>query len=173
MDAYSFFNLRKDQLNRFWGWIRIMKNFALIPLISISLVVMEGCDGDDDPLSNTGTKLSVSDIQGSWIANSASFSAPEYIDLIEEGATVTLVIQSNGRFTFTIIRPDEPNEVYTGKLGFDGEYLAVRFDDDDEDASFFISLVNQILTLRGQTELDLDDNGVFDFGILELIMVRN
>jgi hypothetical protein len=71
------------------------------------------------------------------------------------------------------VRPGEPDDVTTGKLGFDGDFLAVRFDDEEEEASFFISLINEILTLRGQTELDLDGNGVDDFGILELIMERN
>lgn len=69
--------------------------------------------------------------------------------------------------------PDEADQVSTGKLGFDGEWLAVRFDDDPEEASFFISLVNNILTLRGQVELDLDENGIQDLGILELIMKRS
>jgi len=72
-----------------------------------------------------------------------------------------------------MMMPGEPNDVTTGKLGFDGDFLVVRFDDEDEDVSFFISLINDIMTLRGQTELDLDGNGVDDFGTLELIMERN
>ncbi len=90
-----------------------------------------------------------------------------------EGATVILVIQPNGDFIFTLKYPGEADDVSTGKLGFDGEWLAVRFDDDPEEASFFISLVNNILTLRGQVELDLDGNGMMDLGILEMFMVRS
>lgn len=153
--------------------IHIARTFLWVPLISLSLIFLMGCDDDDDDFSSSGNTLSISDIQGNWIANSATFTAPQFTDILAEGATVTLAIQSNGRFTFTMMMPGEPNDVTTGKLGFDGDFLTVRFDDDDEEASFFISLINEILTLRGQTELDLDGNGVDDFGILELIMERN
>jgi hypothetical protein len=91
-----------------------------------------------------------------------------------EGATVTLVIESDGRFAYTMKLSGEADDITTGTLGFDGEYLALRFDDDSSDeASFFISLVEDILTLRGQVELDLDNNGTADLGILALILNRN
>ena len=151
------------------------KMFLIIfTLIIAFFALTTACNDDDDEFSETGTNLSISDIQGSWIATSATFTAPEFTDILAEGATVTLDIQANGRFTFTMMMAGEPDDVTTGKLGFDGEWLAVRFDDDpDDEASFFISLTNNILTLRGQTELDLDGNGVDDFGILELIMNRS
>lgn len=173
MRNQSNYSLSRSQLFSRWSWIYVLRNLLWIPLISISMVFLTGCNDDDDDFSNTGTKLSVSDIQGFWMATSATFSGPEFIDLYEEPGSITLSIQSNGQFTFMIMRPGEPNEVYTGKLGFDGDFLAVRFDGEDEDDSFFISLINDILTLRGQTELDLDGNGDFDLGILELIMDRN
>jgi len=141
--------------------------FLLTAVIAI-FITFASCSDDDDDFSNTGTNLSISDISGSWIATSATF---KNIDMLAEEGIVTLVIQPNGNFTFTLKYPGE-TEVSTGKLGFDGEWLAVRFDDDPEEASFFISLVNNILTLRGQVELDLDGNGE-DLGILELIMKRN
>jgi hypothetical protein len=173
MRNQSIFNSDSSYISALWSWLRILRNFVWVPLISLSLVFLVGCEDDDDDFSSSGNTLSISDIQGNWIATSATFTAPQFTDILAEGATVTLAIQSNGRFTFTMMMPGEPNDVTTGKLGFDGDFLAVRFDDEDEEASFFISLINQILTLRGQTELDLDGNGVDDFGILELIMERN
>lgn len=49
------------------------------------------------------------------------------------------------------------------------------YDDVDTEyqASFFISLKSGILTLIGQTEFDLNGDGVWEFGILELIMNRS
>ena len=174
MTFYSVFQSRNHNNSATQNVLNKIIHLLLLPLIVFTLGVMTSCNGDDDDdFTNQGNNLSISDIQGSWIATSATFSAPEFIDILEEGATVTLVIQSNGRFTFTLMMPGEPPEVATGKLGFDGDFLAVRFDDDDEEASFFISLINQVLTLRGQTELDLDGNGMDDFGVLELIMVRD
>lgn len=158
----------------FKNYFRKNKFLFLLTAVIALFVTFASCgDDDDDGFSNTGTKLSISDIAGSWIATSASFSAPENIDLLADGATVTLVIQANGNFVFTWKYPGEPDEVSTGKLGFDGQWLAVRFDDDPDEASFFISLVNNILTLRGQVEFDFDDNGIEDLGILELIMERS
>jgi len=173
MRNQSIFNSNTSHSRSIWSWLRILQNFVWVPLISLSLVFLVGCEDDDDDFSSSGNKLSISDIQGNWIATSATFTAPQFTDILAEGATVTLAIQSNGRFTFTMMMPGEPDDVTTGKLGFDGDFLAVRFDDGQEEASFFISLINEILTLRGQTELDLDGNGVDDFGILELIMERN
>ena len=147
--------------------------FVVLAALFTGFTLVSSCNDDDDEFSATGTNLSISDIAGNWMATSANFTAPEFIDILGEGATVLLNIENNGRFTFTMKLPGEPDDVTTGKLGFDGEFLAVRFDDDPgEEASFFISLVNDILTLRGQTELDLDGNGVDDFRILELIMER-
>ena len=173
MRNQSIFNSDSSYISALWSWLRILRNFVWVPLISLSLVFLVGCEDDDDDFSSSGNTLSISDIQGNWIATSATFTAPQFTDILAEGATVTLAIQSNGRFTFTMMMPGEPDDVTTGKLGFDGDFLAVRFDDEEEEASFFISLINEILTLRGQTELDLDGNGVDDFGILELIMERN
>lgn len=145
----------------------------LIAALFTGITFMSSCNDDDDDFSDTGTNLSIADIAGNWSATSATFTAPEFIDILEGGTTVLLNIQANGRFTFTIKVPGEADEVTTGRLGFDGEFLAVRFDDDPEDeASFFISLINDILTLRGQTEFDFNEDGVDDFGILELIMER-
>ncbi len=153
-----------------------LKNKLILFITAILAVftLFSSCSDGDEDFSQTGTNLSVTDIAGSWTATSATFSGPEFFDLLADGGTVTLVIQNNGHFTFTMKVPGEPDEVSTGKLGFDGEFLVVIFDDDPgEEASFFISLVNNILTLRGQTEMDLDGNGKEDFGILELIMKRN
>ena len=169
----SIFIADVRMVSSFSSWMHFLRNLIWIPLISLSLVFLVGCDDDDDDFSDQGNTLSISDIQGSWVATSATFSGDQFVDMLEEPASVTLSIASNGRFTFSILKPGEMQEtIATGKLGFDGDFLAVRFDDDDEEASFFISLENGILTLRGQTEMDLDDDGVYDFGTLELIMKR-
>ena len=157
------------------NYFLLKKNLVLlITAILAVFTLFIACSDDDDDLPLGGTNLSVSDIAGSWTATSATFNAPVFFDLLADGSTVTLVIQNNGRFTFTRIVPNEPNDVSTGKLGFDGIYLAVIFDDDpEEEASFSITLVNNILALRGQTEMDLDGNDIEDFGILGLIMKRS
>lgn len=165
-------NISSQLTNKYF----IFKNFFIknkfilfITAILAVFTLFTSC-ADDDDLSQTGTNLSVSDIAGNWTATQATFKG---VDLLADGGTIILVIQNNGRFTFTMKLPGEPDDISTGKLGFDGEWLAVVFDDDPgEEASFFISLVNNIMTLRGETEIDLDGNGIDEFGILNLIMKR-
>lgn len=153
------------------------KQTGILVLILIAifafLAILSSCSDDDDDFSQTGTRLSISDIEGSWNATTATFSSEEFTDFLATGGTVKLVIDAKGRFTFSATIPDQADEISTGKLGFDGEWLAVRFDDDpDDEASFFIDLTGGVLTLRGQTEFDLNGDGVWEFGVLELIMNR-
>ena len=173
----SLNKISQQQTNKYFVFKNfLLKNKFILFLTAILAVftLFTSCGGDDDDLSQTGTNLSVSDIAGSWTAINATFSGPQFIDLLGDGGAITLVIQNNGRFTFTMKFPGEPDDISTGKLGFDGEWLAVVFDDDPgEEASFFVSLVNNILTLRGQIEFDPDGNGIDEFGILELIMERS
>ena len=123
----------------------------------------------------------MSDIAGNWVANTAIFSAleldadgqPVYFDVIDEGGTFEITIQNNGRFTSTITLPGEPNSISSGQLGFDEEYLAIEYDDfPGEYEYFYITLLNQILTLRGETEFDFGDDGLLEPAYLELIMEK-
>ena len=62
MRNQSNYSLSRSQLFSRWSWIYVLRNLLWIPLISISMVFLTGCNDDDDDFSNTGTKLSVSDI---------------------------------------------------------------------------------------------------------------
>jgi len=89
----------------------------LFVVVMAPLTMFVGCSDDDEPSTER-----VSEIAGTWTATSATFND---FDVVEEGGSVTMVIQSNGRFTFTIKRPEETDMVFTGKLGFDEQWLAV------------------------------------------------
>ncbi len=124
--------------------------------------------------------LSISDIAGSWIATTATFDTSKTLDtsqifdILEEGGPVTIVIQNDARFTFTIKIPGEPDVIYTGKLVFaDLFWWDVIFDDNIEEGQFFITLENDILNIRGHVKLDLDGNEIEDIGTLRLVMDRN
>ena len=51
------------------------------------------------------------------------------VDLIAEGGTVTLNIQSSGRFTLTITKQGMSPETTTGRMAFDEDLLVVFFDE--------------------------------------------
>lgn len=161
-----------NSMSDFFKHLQIKKRhlFFLTAIFAV-FTLFTSCSDDNEDFSQTGTNLSISDIAGNWTATQATFKG---VDLLADGGSITLAIQNNGRFTFTMKLPGEPDDISTGKLGFDGEWLAVRFDEDpDDEASFFISLINNILTLRGEVELDINGNGVEELGVLGLIMERS
>ncbi len=150
----------------------------LIALLAFTLT-LSACDssGDDDfPLE--GTILSMNDIAGTWNATSAVFmlaaDGPAVeVNIVDAGGTATLVIQSNGRFTFTTTLPGEAPDVTTGQLGFDEDLLVVIYDDDPDDFEFFgIQLSGTALSLGGPGTYDFDGDGVEENARIELELVR-
>lgn len=155
----------------------------LVYLITILVVLSTfvACKKNKEEYPLSGPNLSMADIAGTWNATTANFSGdeldaagqPKFIDIIAEGGSVTLAVQTNGRFTSTIALPGEPVDISTGQLGFDDQWLAISYDDDPgEYEYYYIELVNQILTLRGPAEFDFDDDGLEEPASLELIMGR-
>ena len=124
--------------------------------------------GEDDDPNLEGDKYSIADIKGNWTATQAIFSSLEvpnkgFLDIIDEGGSLTLAIQDNGRFKITIILPGEANQVINGQLGFDEEWLAVSYDEDpgEYDYLFFdLNDIKTILTIIGDGGYDFDDDGI-------------
>ncbi len=151
-----------------------------LTVITVVLLMGSAC-GDDDEVPLTGTKYSISDITGSWTATNAfifSLAAgaqPATVDIVGEGGSLMLSIQSSGRFTLTIKRPSRADEISTGDMGFDDEWLAVSFDDAPGDYSYmFIELDENRsnMTIRGETEYDFDEDGTEELASIDLEMTR-
>lgn len=156
-----------------------MKTTKLTTLLSFFVLFLSfSCGSDDGDPQLEGTNLSISDIQGNWEATRALFDiagtgASQAIDIVAVGGSVTLNIQSNGRFTLTILAPGQPPETSTGQMSFDEDLLVVAFDGDANDPEFFgIQSTATTLSLSGNTEYDLDGDGVDDPATVELDLVR-
>jgi len=143
--------------------------------------LVTACDGGDDEVPLIGTEYSISDIMGSWNASSATIAnlsggQPGFVDIIDEGGSLTLSIQSNGRFSLTINRPGRADEIWTGDMGFDEEWLAVRFDGDaaDDYSYMFIDLndVKNFMIIRGDAEYDFDEDGTEEQASVDLELDR-
>nr|WP_298792177.1 hypothetical protein [uncultured Allomuricauda sp.] len=152
--------------------------FAII-LVSCSLV---SCSEDEGPdCSLQGTNYSVSDISGNWTATEARFfnvsAEPiQVVDVVAEGGSVTLSIQSNGRFTLNITESGEPSSRSSGDLCFDEDLLVVRFDGDAaDDYEFFRITFNGTnnLSFDGPAEFDFNDDGTPDPADISLALVRS
>ncbi len=163
----------------------IKKRRFLYHLLSLLWVgcSLVSCSTDDEgpDCSLQGTNFSVSEISGNWTATEASFfnisTEPiQVVDVVAEGGTVTLSIQSNGRFTLNIAESDGSNTRFSGDLCFDEDLLVVRFDGDAaDDYEFFRITFNGTnnLTLDGPAEFDFDDNGTPDPAEISLALVRS
>ncbi|WP_435624861.1 hypothetical protein [Flagellimonas sp.] len=167
-------------MNRIFKNVSRGKNMSCL-LLSLCLFLCIGCSEDegefDFPLD--GSNLSMDDIAGSWTAIFAEFqqlSDPNSnVEIVSQGGSMTLNIQSNGRFTSTISVPGGSSEQFSGQLGFSGAQL-VLLDDADEpgDEAFLgIALTSEdVLELNGILEFDFDGNGSFEETVVVLRMIR-
>jgi len=154
-----------------------------LALLSIALCLfIIACDGDDeDDFSLVGTETSAEELAGDWNATQGFFSRATSgpvveTDVVADGGSITLSIQSNGRFTLTIAPLGEVPEVTTGRIAFDEELLVVFFDDDPDEFEFFVISHNEpnlsISGGNGSVEFDFDGDGVDEPADVGFVFVR-
>ena len=142
-------------------------------------------NGDDDIQVNCGPAYCVADLQGTWNAETITFTFcgsgmmdPSSVEIISEGAEGTMVIQSSGRFTLTLTFPEGPPEIISGRIYFeDGEFFAIQFDDDEPgDPTYFgDTLSGNTFSLNGgpeTAEFDFDEDGNDDCASVDLTFVK-
>lgn len=159
----------------------LARSSRVIPIVLASTLFACSVGNADDDFSLVGTHISVAEIAGNWTATRALFGRSaagpvQEVDLVAEGGAVTLLIQTNGRFTLTIMRIGEAPEVSTGRLGFDEDLLVVSFDDDPDDFTFFgISYAEPNLSIRGgaAATFDFDGDGVEEAADVAFDFVRS
>lgn len=141
-------------------------NYFLILILHFTILThIVSCDKDEETSSEN-----ISAIVGNWTATEATFNG---VEIIQDGGEVTLNIQENGRFTFTIIRPGKNNLVFTGNLSFDEEWLAVEYDTDKGEYEYYsITYDANNLHLGANSEFDFDGDGSDELVIFFLEMVR-
>ena len=165
-----------------------MKTLHQILVSSIIVLFLFACSSDDgEVMADEGPIFSISDLQGTWEATSVIFSYsgqepfpdPSTYDLIGEGGTATLVVQSNGRFTLTVRPAGTSTETFSGRMYFeDGEFFAIQFDDDppDDPTYFGENLSGNTFTLNGgpnTAEWDFDGDGNDEPASVYLEFVRS
>ncbi|WP_411030049.1 hypothetical protein [Spongiimicrobium sp. 3-5] len=154
--------------------------FFLILFFNLSSCRSDESEGPDCSL--TGANFSVSDISGNWTATRAVFSLTatgpvQEVDIVAEGGSATLSIQSNGRFTLSILEAGEPNDTSSGNLCIDIDILVVSFDGDaPEDYDFFgIDFIqgSNNMTIGGPAEFDFNDDGTLQPANIQLDLIRS
>lgn len=152
-----------------------MKTLYTYLFSSLFIFLLFSCSSSDDDngISDTGPSFSISELAGTWNATDLTFSfsgqgavpEPSFYDVIAEGGTATLVVQSSGRFTLTVMPAGLDTVSFSGRMYFeDGEFFAIQFDEDPpNDPTYFgETLSGNTFTLNGgpdTAEWDFDGDG--------------
>lgn len=163
----------------------VFNPIRFIPLLFAFLIL--SCSSDDEDVqADQGPDFAISELAGTWNATSMTFSfsgqgaipEPSFYDLIAEGGSATLTVQSNGRFTLTVMPMGEPAESFGGLMYFeDGEFFAIQFDEDPpNDPTYFgATLSGNTFSLNGgpdTAEWDFDGDGNDEPASVSLVLVK-
>ena len=139
-----------------------MKKFLYV---SLFLLFSLSCsdDGNGDGLTKDGP-FAISELAGSWEATQAQFSvSTTSVDVVEDGGTVRMTVQSSGRFTVTLDPVDRSAYTVGGEMFWEEWqgtfYFAIRWDDEPGDWDTYGHTYDGThLTINGGA-----DTGAYDF----------
>ncbi|NER08937.1 hypothetical protein SAMN06265375_1011585 [Muriicola jejuensis] len=154
-------------------------------LFSVLLVlfVAFSCGKEDpaDDLIKEGD-FNISELTGSWEATSAVFNdgVSQSVEIIGEGGSLTMTVQSNGRFSLTISPAERTPYTVSGEFfweKWEGKYyLAIIWDKYPDDWDTYGStLTDTTFTLSGgfeSGEYDFDNDGTFEICGISIAFVR-
>lgn len=145
-------------------------------LMSAALLAGAACS-DDDPTGPDDAELFV----GTFVATSMIFTPDgggSPIDVIPFGASLTVTIDAQGDFSWTLTPPGQPAENEVGTLDVDASAhtVTVDFQDPEADdifADYSFSADGEVLTLQADdVQFDLNQDGVDDPASVQVIMER-
>jgi hypothetical protein len=140
--------------------------FFLIALISLNFSCNK--DDDDEDLLTKDGPFEISELAGAWEATKAQFSVNTVsVDVVEDGGTASMSVQSNGRFTLTIDPLDRDSYTVSGEMFWEAWqqtfYFAIAWDDDPGDwDTYGHTYDGTTLTFNGGAdtgEYDFDNDG--------------
>lgn len=141
-----------------------MKLFKYIFLISlISLTFSCNKDDDEDALTKEGP-FNISELAGTWEATKAQFSVSAVsVDVVEDGGTASMSVQSDGRFTLTLDPVDRNDYTVSGEMFWEAWqqsfYFSIVWDDYPGDwDTYGHTFDGTTLSFNGGT-----DTGEYDF----------
>ena len=129
----------------------------------ISLTFSCNSDDDEDVLNKDG-RFPISELAGNWEATKAQFSVNTIsVDVVEDGGTARMSVQSNGRFTLTLDPVDRNAYIVSGEMFWEKweqtYYFAIVWDVDQDDwDTYGYTYDGTTLSLNGGA-----DTGEYDF----------
>ena len=153
----------------------------------LTLFVAFSCSKDDsDSLvkEGAGAPFNISELAGSWDATAAFFvrdSDNMSVDVIGDGGSSSITVQSNGKFVLTIDPADRAAYTISGEMFwelFEGNYFfAIEWDDYPGDwDTYGATLMPTTFVINGgfdSGEYDFDDDGTFDTASISFEFTRS
>ncbi|MGB5203555.1 hypothetical protein [Eudoraea sp.] len=94
-----------------------MKPFTYLFLISLISLTFSCSDDDPEDVLTKDGPFEISELAGTWEATKAQFSVNTVsVDVVEDGGTARMSVQSNGRFTLTIDPIDRDAYTVSGEM---------------------------------------------------------
>ena len=141
-----------------------MKRFTYILFVSmIAFSFSCGSEDDENGLSKDGP-FPISELAGTWDASKAQFSVNTVsVDVVEDGGTAQMMVQTSGRFTLTIDPVDRDAYTVSGEMFWEEWqktfYFAIVWDDEPDDwDTYGHTYDGATLTINGGA-----DTGEYDF----------
>jgi hypothetical protein len=150
-------------------------------LCSFFIIACSSSDGEGDEFSLVGSNTSIAEIAGNWNATkglfqSASLGPATETDVVAEGGSVTLSIQTTGQFSITVKEAGRTPDTSTGRMAFDEDLLVIFFDDDPGEWEYFGIVHNEpnlsIQGGNGSADFDFDGDGTKEPAYVDFEFVR-
>ena len=165
-----------------------MKFYKIILLVSLTTCLTFSCNKNESEseLSKEGGPLEISEFAGNWEATEAGFfraSDGLAVDIIADGGSLSLTVQSNGRCNFAIDPVDREAYTASGEMfwgSFEGDdALTIVWDDspDADDRSYFrfIELTDTTFDMACTSECgdyDFNNEGITETADLSFFFIR-
>ncbi|MEN2283647.1 hypothetical protein AAGF08_16000 [Algoriphagus sp. SE2] len=114
--------------------MKLFKNILMILFISLAFACSK--EDEEEILVKEGP-FKISELAGNWDATKAQYSVSSIsVDVVENGGTVTMSVQTNGRFTLTIDPVDRDAYTVSGEMFWEEwqqtYHFAIRWDKSSE-----------------------------------------
>jgi len=138
-------------------------------------------DGDGEELVKDG-KYDISELAGTWNATQAQFSvSTTSVDVVDDGGTAVMTVQSTGRFTLTLDPIDRAAYTVSGEMYWEKwegtYYFAIVWADEPNDWDTYGDRYDgTTLSINGGTntgEYDFDNDGDMEPCSIHFIFERS
>ena len=158
-----------------------MKTFFKLLLVLLISFSCSSDNGDEDVITKDGP-FPISELAGNYQATQAQFSVGgTSVDIVDAGGTVSMSIQSSGRFTATLDPTDRAAYTVSGEMFWEEWqntfYFAIRWDDEPGDwDTYGHTWDGTTLSINGGQDTgsyDFDNDGDEESCSLHFVLVRD